>query len=173
MKNLSFIILFICTFKIFSQTTKLNHKEEMVSMIEKTNYNILKSFNVDSSSIETIKLINNYRKYNGLNELSIDSSLMNYAKLYSEVLATSNSINHSDIGSSNIVSENLYMETGFGMFLLTYDQLSKLPSNTVKTWKDSDAHNKNMLTKNVTSIGIGTYIKKNGGYRINVVMVVF
>ena len=98
---------------------------------------------------------------------------MVYAKLYSEILTTSNSINHSDIGSSNIVSENLYMETGFGMFLLTYDQLSKLPSNTVKTWKESDGHNKNMLTKNVTSIGVGTYIKKNGGYRINVVMVVF
>ena len=67
MKNLSFIILLICTFKTFSQTPKLNHKEEMVSMIEKSNYNILKSFNVDSSSIETIKLINNYRKSKGLN----------------------------------------------------------------------------------------------------------
>ena len=173
MKNLLFIILSVCSFNIIAQTSELNHKDQMVELINQQNVKVLNSYNTDSSSIETIKLIKRYRKLNGLNELSIDSSLMGYAKGYAEGLSISNRLNHSDISSSNIIAENLYMETGFGMFLLTYDQLSKLPSNAVYTWKNSDGHNKNMLTKNVTNIGVGTYIKKNSGYCINIVMVVF
>ena len=59
------------------------------------------------------------------------------------------------------------------MFLLNYNDLSKIPLNAVSSWKTSDSHNKNMLSTNVTKIGIGVYISNNNGYRMNMVMVVF
>jgi uncharacterized protein YkwD len=175
MKNLS-LILFVFLFSslyVFSQNVKLTPQQEMVMLINQENSKVLNSFNLDSASIETIKLVNKYRKSKGLNELSIDSSLMVYSKEYSEVLTSSNKTKHSDIELTSIKAENLYKESGFGMFLLNYKDLSKIPSNAVSSWKDSDTHNKNMLSTNVTKIGIGVYISNNNGYRMNMVMVVF
>ena len=175
MKNLS-LILFVFLFSslyVFSQNVKLTPQQEMVMLINQENSKVLNSFNLDSASIETIKLVNKYRKSKGLNELSIDSSLMVYSKEYSEVLTLLDKTKHSEIELTSIKAENLYKESGFGMFLLKYKDLSKIPSNAVLCWKDSDSHNKNMLSPNVTKIGIGVYISNNNGYRMNMVMVVF
>lgn len=173
MKNLFLFVFLLSSFFIFSQTAKLNPQEEMVKLINQENTKVLNSFNLDSTSIETIKLVNKYRKSKGLNELSIDSSLMVYAKEYSEVLTSSNKTKHSDIELTGVKAENLYHESGFGMVLLNNKELGKIPSNSVSSWKTSDGHNKNMLTPNVTKIGIGMYISNNNGYRMNMVMVVF
>lgn len=173
MKNVSLFVFLFLSVSIFSQTVKLNPQQEMVMLINQENVKILNSFDLDSTSIETIKLVNKYRKSKGLNELSIDTSLMVYAKQYSEVLTSSNMTKHSDIGSTSIKAENLYKESGFGMFLLKYEELSKIPSNAISSWKTSDGHNKNMLSPNVTKIGIGTYVSNTNGYRMNMVMVVF
>jgi uncharacterized protein YkwD len=168
-----FIVFLFSSLYVFSQTAKLTPQQEMVMLIKQENSKVLNSFNLDSTSIETIKLVNKYRKSKGLNELSIDSSLMVYSKEYSEVLTLSNKTKHSDIELTSIKAENLYKESGFGMFLLNYKDLSKIPSNAILSWKDSDGHNKNMLSPNVTKIGIGVYISNNNGYRMNMVMVVF
>lgn len=173
MKNLLFIILTVYSFNIFSQSKKVDPKEQLLKIVNEKNTKVLNSFNCDSSSIETIKLINNYRKLNNLNELSIDTSLMRYSVEYAKILALSDNTKHSEIELSNIKTENLYMERGYGMFLISYDELSKLPFNSVSSWKTSVNHNKNMLINGATKIGIGTYITKNNGYRINVVMVIF
>ena len=85
----------------------------------------------------------------------------------------SKSTEQSNIELTSIKAENLYKESGFGMFLLNRKELGNIPSNAVSSWKTSDGHNKNMLTPNVTKIGIGTYISNNNGYRMNMVMVVF
>lgn len=173
MKNLVLFVFLFSTLYVFSQGTKLNPQQEMVMLINQENAKVLNSFNLDSASIETIKLVNKYRKSKGLNELSIDSSLMVYAKEYSEVLTKLNKTKHSDIELTSIKAENLYKESGFGMFLLNRKELGNIPSNAVSSWKTSDGHNKNMLTPNVTKIGIGAYISNNNGYRMNMVMVVF
>ena len=168
-----FIVFLFSSLYVFSQTAKLTPQQEMVMLIKQENSKVLNSFNLDSTSIETIKLVNKYRKSKGLNELSIDSSLMVYSKEYSEVLTLLDKTKHSEIELTSIKAENLYKESGFGMFLLKYKDLSKIPSNAVLCWKDSDSHNKNMLSPNVTKIGIGVYISNNNGYRMNMVMVVF
>ena len=173
MKNLVLFVFLFSTLYVFSQTAKLTPQQEMVMLINQENSKVLTAFDLDSASIETIKLVNKYRKSKGLNELSIDSSLMVYAKEYSEFLTSSNKTKHSDIEFTSIKAENLYKESGFGMFLLNKKELNKIPSNAVSSWKTSDGHNKNMLSPNVTKIGIGSYISNNNGYRMNMVMVVF
>ena len=87
-------------------------------------------------------------------------------------MSTNNKLLHSSIEQTNIKAENLYNKSTFGMYILTYEELSKVPSECVTGWKGSDGHNKNMLISEVTRIGIGTYISSTNNFRLNIVMVV-
>lgn len=172
MKNLILILsLFVSSFG-FCQSQKKDDGDQLVAMVREQNSLAIKSFDCDSSSLETIKLVNKYRKSKGLTNLSIDTSLMSYAKQYSKYLSTNNKLLHSSIEQTSIKAENLYNKSSFGMYILTYEELSKVPSECVDGWKGSDGHNKNMLISDVTTIGIGTYISSNNGFRLNIVMVV-
>ena len=172
MKNLILILsLFVFSFS-FCQLQKKDAGDQLVAMVREQNSLAIKSFDCDSSSLETIKLVNKYRKSKGLTNLSIDTSLMSYAKQYSKYLSTNNKLLHSSIEQTSIKAENLYNKSSFGMYILTYEELSKVPSECVDGWKESEGHNKNMLISNVTTIGIGTYISNTNGFRLNIVMVV-
>lgn len=172
MKNLILILsLFVFSFS-FCQSQKKDAGDQLVTMVREQNSLAIKSFDCDSSSLETIKLVNKYRKSKGLTNLSIDTSLMSYAKQYSKYLSTNNKLLHSSIEQTSIKAENLYNKSSFGMYILTYEELSKVPSECVDGWKESEGHNKNMLISNVTTIGIGTYISNTNGFRLNIVMVV-
>jgi uncharacterized protein YkwD len=172
MKNLILILsLFVFSFS-FCQSQKKDAGDQLVAMVREQNSLAIKSFDCDSSSLETIKLVNKYRKSKGLTNLSIDTSLMSYAKQYSKYLSTNNKLLHSSIEQTSIKAENLYNKSSFGMYILTYEELSKVPIECVDGWKESEGHNKNMLIYNVTTIGIGTYISNTNGFRLNIVMVV-
>ena len=172
MKNLILILsLFVSSFG-FCQSQKKDAGDQLVAMVREQNSLAIKSFDCDSSSLETIKLVNKYRKSKGLTNLSIDTSLMSYAKQYSKYLSTNNKLLHSSIEQTSIKAENLYNKSSFGMYILTYEELSKVPIECVDGWKESEGHNKNMLISNVTTIGIGTYISNTNGFRLNIVMVV-
>ena len=172
MKNLIFVLfVFLFSFS-FCQPQKSDPGNDLVAMVKEQNSLAIKSFNCDSSSLETIKLVNKYRKSKGLSSLVVDTSLMSYAKEYSKYLSTNNKLLHSSIEQTNIKAENLYNKSTFGMYILTYEELSKVPSECVTGWKGSDGHNKNMLISDVTRIGIGTYISSTNSFRLNIVMVV-
>ena len=172
MKNL-FLILFVFVFSFcFSQSEKNDPKNQLLEMVNNQNNLVINSFNCDSSSLETIKLINKYRKSKGLSQLDVDSSLLTYAKEYSKYLSTSNQLKHSSIEQTTITAENLFNKSTFGMYIFKNGDFNGVPSECVTGWKNSDGHNKNMLIYNVTKIGIGTYISNTNGFRLNVVMVV-
>ena len=90
MKNILVIILSLVLFTGYSQTSK-NDVQKMLVERSKKDYN---KINFDSLSLETIKLVNKYRKENGLSVLSVDQSLNDYSKNWGKTMCDNETLSH-------------------------------------------------------------------------------
>jgi uncharacterized protein YkwD len=167
MKNILVIILSLVFFIGHSQSSK-NDVQKMLVERSKKEYN---KINFDSLSLETIKLINKYRKENGLLVLSVDQSLNDYSKNWGKTMCDNETLSHSDIQSKGIIAENIYGIFVYGTFFCNVDYFKKEPLSIFDSWKSSPYHNKNMLNGNATKIGLYIYTEYNGEYKMRAVMV--
>lgn len=132
-----------------------------------------KSVNFDSLNQVTIKKINSYRKQKGLNLLTQDTSLMKYAHNWSNLcISKKEGTRHSDITKNGIVCENLHVSYGINPWISGKELFLKIPDEVFYGWRNSDGHNINMLTQNVTKIGFNIATYMDGyNYRLVCVMV--
>lgn len=167
MKNILVIILSLVLFTGYSQTSK-NDVQKMLVERSKKEYN---KINFDSLSLETIKLVNKYRKENGLSVLFVDKSLIEYSKNWGKTMCDNETLSHSDIKSADIIAENIYGTFIYGTFFCNADYFKNEPKSIFESWVSSPFHNKNMLNTEATKIGFYIYTEYNGEYKMRAVMV--
>jgi uncharacterized protein YkwD len=71
-------------------------------------------------------------------------------------------IYHSNITENGIVSENVYMSNGFGVFPMEKEYISLVTDRIFNSWLKSEKHRKNMLIDDVKSIGLSIVLIPNG-----------
>jgi uncharacterized protein YkwD len=118
--------------------------------------------NIDSLENVLVKKINNFRTENGLNPLIENDSLSEYSKKWSENMLLQDKIYHSNITENGIVSENVYMSKGFGVFPMEKEYISLVTDRIFNSWLKSEKHRKNMLIDDVKSIGLSIVLIPNG-----------
>jgi uncharacterized protein YkwD len=123
---------------------------------------IVEEMNIDSLEDVIIQKINNLRKENGLNPLIENDSLSEYSKKWSENMLLQDKIHHSNITENGIVSENVYMSKGFGVFPMEKEYMSLVTDRIFNSWITSEKHRNNMLSEDVKSIGLSIVLIPNG-----------
>jgi uncharacterized protein YkwD len=157
MKNLILLFLLLIGTVIFGQ------KEfNFTDYCYMNNVRIVKKMNIDSLEGVLIQKINNLRKENGLNPLIEDDSLSIYSKIWSQNMLLQDYIHHSNITENGIVSENVYMSKGFGVFPMEKEYMSMVTDRIFLSWLKSEKHRKNMLIDDVNSIGLSIVLVPNG-----------
>ena len=126
------------------------------------NKRIVDEVNIDSLEGVLIQKINNLRKENGLNPLIEDDSLSIYSKIWSQNMLLQDNIHHSNITENGIVSENVYMSKGFGIFPMEKEYMSLVTDRIFNSWLKSEKHRKNMLKDDVKYIGLSIVLIPNG-----------
>jgi len=170
MKTLFYFLIFILSFTSFSQViTDKQYNDWYIEPALKD----YRSVNFDSLNQLTIKKINKYRKENGLNILTIDSNLMSYAVNWSNLcVSKKEATRHSDIKKNNISCENLHIAYGLNAWISGKELFLNIPDEVFYGWKNSDGHNANMLSTNVSKIGFNIATYMDGyNYRLVCVMV--
>lgn len=169
MKKIIFVLYVILNNVAISQVVTEEMQLDMLMSASRRDYN---QVNFDSLVTVTIDKINSYRKQNNLNILQIDTKLNAYSKAWSDICLTSK-IKHSDIAANGIKAENIHFSTAFGACIFGKALFYSIPDEVFIGWKNSTGHNKNMLTENVTRIGlsISTYFDGND-YKLVSVMVI-
>lgn len=169
MKRIIFLFACIVNNIAISQIVTEEMHLDMLMSASRRDYD---QVNFDSLVTVTIAKINSYRKQNDLNALQVDSKLNAYSKTWSEKCLTG-PIKHSDIAANGIKAENIHFATAFGAWMFGKALFHTIPDEVFMGWKNSPGHNKNMLTGNVTRIGlsISTYFDGND-YKLVSVMVV-
>ena len=157
MKNL--ILLFF----LFIGTVIFGQKEfNFTDYCYMNNVRIVEEISIDSLEGLLIQKINNLRKENGINPLIEDDSLSIYSKIWSQNMLLQDNIHHSNITENGIVSENVYMSKGFGVFPMEKEYLSLVTDRIFLSWITSEKHKKNMLLDDVKSIGLSIVLIPNG-----------
>ena len=169
MKRIIFLFAIIINNIAISQVVTEEMHLDMLMSASRRDYD---QVNFDSLVTVTIAKINAYRKQNDLNALQVDNALNAYSRTWSDKCLTS-PIKHSDIAANGIKAENIHFATAFGAWMFGKDLFYGIPDEVVTGWKNSAGHNKNMLTANVTRIGlsISTYFDGND-YKLVSVMVI-
>ncbi len=112
-----------------------------------------------------LRMINDYRKSNGLSELSLDPQLTEAATIHASDLANHDRISH--FGSDGSDPWDRVRRTGFtprlaaenvGTGQLTFGEV-------LRGWKLSPEHNKNLLLADATHVGIAVINKPDTQFK--------
>jgi uncharacterized protein YkwD len=164
MKTLTLISFLLLVTTFFSQGSyNLTDEEFHYEYTIKPLVKFYESIDFDSINTETIKNINKYRKENNLPYLSIDTSLTNYAKNYSDYLVSTNQFKHSDISKYGVRGENLHKTfTSSNAWVGGKQLILTIPTKIVFCWTQSEGHNEQMLRSDITKIGLYVATKYTG-----------
>ena len=110
----------------------------------------------DGDEWAMLSLINAYRAAHGLGALSLSQTLSDAAEYHSADMATKDYFSHT-LADGTSWSQNM---TDFGYGYQTYRAENIAAGNvgaeaTFEQWRNSPGHNANMLSSNLTAIGIG------------------
>ena len=110
--------------------------------------------NVDSLRYYMNQELNEYRADYNSQKLEISDTLNELAQLWAKTMYDNGKLEHSEFGyGENIQFGNKYIFT-----------LKKFSYSTLKSWKESPGHNKNMLDNWYTKSGYGFY----EGYKVQI-----
>jgi len=168
MKNifLLFSILLVSLISLGQNTNEDYYNSLMVPI-----QNEYKTVDFDSISQVIVDKINEFRIKNGLNVLSVDTSLTSYSEKWSEV-CLNGVTKHSDIGKYNLLAENLHYASALNPWIIGESLFYNIPEEVFKGWFNSEGHKLNMLTKNAKTIGVGLATYMDGKrYKMVCVMV--
>jgi uncharacterized protein YkwD len=126
---------------------------------------ITASTTLDAEEQLFVSLINQYRQQNGLNTLSIDTSLQNAAEWMSTDMGVNNYFSHTDsLGRDPFVRMNAFgynYNTWKGENIAAGTSSAQVAFNL---WKGSSGHNANMLNPNYKVMGIARDDTPGSGY---------
>jgi|GEM_PF-3555472 len=110
----------------------------------------------DGEEWSMLTLINDYRASNGLGAVQMTQTLSNAAEYHSTDMASKNYFGH-DLADGTSWSQNI---ANFGYGYQTYRAENIAAGNagaaaTFEQWRTSPGHNANMLSPDLTAIGIG------------------
>jgi uncharacterized protein YkwD len=116
-----------------------------------------------SEELEVLKLVNDYRKANGLGALKLTQTLGAASEHHSKSMADYGYFDHF------LIPENIKWSTNMVNYGYDYNTWrgeniaagSTTAARTFTLWKESPAHNKNMLSPNYKAIGVGHYYSAN------------
>jgi uncharacterized protein YkwD len=152
MKIILFNLFTFLSFLILSQGTQ---NESPFEKLSKNSINYIESCDFKKPISQTLQLINDYRRKNGLNPLHLDAEMSKFTDKFILQLLEKNVLNHSDLNGGTYSIENLYTQMRFGSILVLdeiwYEQIAQ---QTFDAWKKSPGHNTNMLNPNITKIGL-------------------
>ena len=104
---------------------------------------------------EVIRLVNEIRKENGLNQLKTDWELSRVARYKSQDMKNNNYFSH----TSPVYGSPFDMIKNFGISYKSAGENiargQKTPQAVVNGWMNSSGHRANILNKNYTKIGVG------------------
>lgn len=121
-----------------------------------------------------LELLNEYRKENGLKELIQDEMLSEMARWKSNALLQNNYFSHKDekhgytpeiINSMHGSLENPFFQMGENLHYST--KISIEAQNILDAWKNSEAHNGNLLNPSWSHVGIGIVQGAESGSKFN------
>ncbi len=119
----------------------------------------------DRNECAFLKLVNDYRRANGVRPVVLSRSLSAAADFHSAYMARTDDVDHTLSGgaswSQNIRNFGYPSSLGVGENVLAGRQSS---SGALGLWKTSPPHRANMLDPNWKSIGIGRVYDKSGKY---------
>lgn len=147
------VTLFIFVIFILIETVSLAVYQSQVSSKEKMREVVSVEGALNEEEEETLKLINEYRKQNGLNELKPISKLQEIAKLKADDIVENEYFSH--------ISQNL--GTPFEMLQdngIDYTKAGEnlagntKPEGAVKAWINSPSHNENLLKSEYEYTGL-------------------
>ncbi len=118
----------------------------------------------DAEESQFLDLINEYRAENGLGTLTLSQSLSNASEYHSQDMATKGYFEHT-MPDGTTVEQNVrnhgYRGTTFGENIVAGTETAE---EALQAWKDSPAHNENMLRPAFNAIGIGRYYIEGSPY---------
>jgi uncharacterized protein YkwD len=83
-------------------------------------------------------------------------------------MTSTNTYNHSDLNGGEYKLENINLLKTVGTFLFLDEKMVKsIPTTILNSWESSPGHNANLLSKDVTKVGIAissVVYMKNGFY---------
>lgn len=129
-------------------------------------YEQLNRSNGTVSPGEALGMINSYRQNNGLRPVTLDSRLIQAAKIQAQAMAAADKVSHA-LKPSLTLSKRL-SQTGYGQdkavenISAGYWTLAEAFSG----WRDSKLHNANMLNKDATQMGIATHFNPDAKYQV-------
>ena len=166
MKNLSLILFVFISQVLFSQVTY--DANDPFSKITKQSVELVTDADYVTMSKTLINEINTYRSQNGLPKLGYDEKMFTYSKLYADSMTSTNTYNHSDLNGGEYKLENINLLKTVGTFLFLDEKMVKsIPTTILNSWESSPGHNANLLSKDVTKVGIAissVVYMKNGFY---------
>lgn len=162
-----FILLFLFNYFSFLSQSTVYDNEYWINK-SKLAY---QKIDYDSVSIEVIKLINNYRKEQGLNELVISEELNTYSKNWAKLSVSGEVTGHSEIEKYGYLCENINTINSLGVPNYTIEDFQKTPSKIFNGWVKSKYHNLNLLNPNAKEIGLSTVTTFDQSYKLKCVMV--
>jgi uncharacterized protein YkwD len=113
----------------------------------------------DAEELAFLTLINDYRSQNGVGPLALQYQLGAAATHHSRAMARQNTFEHSALKS---VESFGYTHWRFLGENICAGHVSA--SSAMDGWKSSSGHNKNMLSRNYTEIGIGRAYDRKSQY---------
>jgi len=119
--------------------------------------------NASSYASEVLRLVNVERAKNGLQALTLDSSLSAVAKKHSEDMAAKNYFSHTNLSGQSPFDRLKSAGISYKTAGENIAAGQKSPSQVVTGWMNSEGHRKNILNKSFTKMGLG-YAESNSGY---------
>jgi uncharacterized protein YkwD len=117
-------------------------------------------YNPDSEERKFLDLINDYRRRNGAGNLALQNNLGAAADAHSRDMAKKNYFRHSKTGK--LVEQHGYKNwRAIGENIAAGQETAQ---QVFDDWRRSNAHDKNMRSKDFTDIGIGRAHSKNSKY---------
>jgi uncharacterized protein YkwD len=98
--------------------------------------------------------INQYRLQNGMNSLSFDKALQKFAENHSRHMESTDTLTHAGV-------DERYKQCGRSLCVENVGWNYMTPEEQFQAWKNSRAHDENMLNKRIKHAGIsriGTYV---------------
>lgn len=110
------------------------------------------------------ELINAYRVANGLHPL-VSSERMNAdAERWSQQMATTGKLEHSNPDQWDRSGENILYRAYYQQDSMSEEELWQAATAMFQQWKDSDPHNRGMLTARYQGMGLGVHYDASTGY---------
>lgn len=109
------------------------------------------------------RLVNKKRENKGLKPLSLDTKLQNAAQAHSKDMAVNDFFSHTGSDGSTVGDRLRRVGYSYSYAAENIAAGSSTARAVMRQWMNSSGHRANILSRNVTEIGIGYYFQANDG----------